>query len=83
MHEYVYAKNRDTLHLIIFNIFSIAMNDNPLIQIVKRKMIHDNEVEADRFVNINKNEFKSYAEAIMDSGTKKPHFSRKYIKPFI
>ena len=36
--------------------FSIAMSYNPLIQIVKRKMIHDNEVEADRFVlnNINK-----------------------------
>ena len=32
------------------------MSYNPLIQIVKRKMIHDNEVEADRFVlnNINK-----------------------------
>ena len=60
------------------------MSYNPLIQIVKRKMIHDNEVEADRFVlnNINKNEFKSYAEAIMDS-VLKPHFSTKYIKPFI
>ena len=47
-------------------------------------MIHDNEVEADRFVlnNINKNEFKSYAEAIMDS-VLKPHFQQKYIKPFI
>ncbi|HHY0654211.1 TPA: beta-lactam sensor/signal transducer BlaR1 [Staphylococcus aureus] len=69
LHEYAHAKNRDTLHLIIFHIFSIAMSYNPLIQIVKRKMIHDNEVEADRFVlnNINKYEFKSYAEAIMDS----------------
>ena len=64
--------------------FSIAMSYNPLIQIVKRKMIHDNEVEADRFVlnNINKYEFKSYAEAIMDS-VLKPHFQQKYIKPFI
>ena len=47
-------------------------------------MIHDNEVEADRFVlnNINKYEFKSYAEAIMDS-VLKTSFSTKYIKPFI
>ena len=29
--------------------FSIAMSYNP-IQYCKRKMIHDNEVEADRFV---------------------------------
>ena len=38
------------------------MSYNPLIHIVKRKIIHDNEVEADRFVlnNINKNEFKTY-----------------------
>ena len=44
------------------------MSYNPLIHIVKRKIIHDNEVEADRFVlnNINKNEFKTYAESIMD-----------------
>ena len=55
LHEYAHAKNRDTLHLIIFNIFSIVMSYNPLIHI-KRKIIHDNEVEADRFVlnNINK-----------------------------
>ncbi|HDM3702800.1 TPA: beta-lactam sensor/signal transducer BlaR1 [Staphylococcus aureus] len=80
LHEYAHAKNRDTLHLIIFNIFSIAMSYNPLIQIVKRKMIHDNEVEADRFVlnNINKNEFKTYAESIMDSVLKTP-FSNKNI----
>ncbi|HDC3033961.1 TPA: beta-lactam sensor/signal transducer BlaR1 [Staphylococcus aureus] len=80
LHEYAHAKNRDTLHLIIFHIFSIAMSYNPLIQIVKRKMIHDNEVEADRFVlnNINKNEFKSYAEAIMDS-VLKPSFFNKNI----
>ena len=45
-------KNRDTLHLIIFNIFSIIMSYNPLVHIVKRKIIHDNEVEADRFVLI-------------------------------
>ncbi len=45
------AKNRDTLHLIIFNIFSIIMSYNPLVHIVKRKIIHaSNEVEADRFV---------------------------------
>ncbi|HEA6132371.1 TPA: class D beta-lactamase, partial [Staphylococcus aureus] len=57
LHEYAHAKNRDTLHLIIFNIFSIIMSYNPLVHIVKRKIIHDNEVEADRFVlnNINKN----------------------------
>lgn len=56
LHEYAHAKNRDTLHLIIFNIFSIIMSYNPLVHIVKRKIIHDNEVEADRFVlnNINK-----------------------------
>ncbi|HHD6837616.1 TPA: beta-lactam sensor/signal transducer BlaR1 [Staphylococcus aureus] len=80
LHEYAHAKNRDTLHLIIFHIFSIAMSYNPLIQIVKRKMIHDNEVEADRFVlnNINKNEFKTYAESIMDSVLKTP-FSNKNI----
>ena len=32
------------------------MSYNPLVHIVKRKIIHDNEVEADRFVlnNINK-----------------------------
>lgn len=80
LHEYAHAKNRDTLHLIIFHIFSIAMSYNPLIQIVKRKMIHDNEVEADRFVlnNINKYEFKSYAEAIMDS-VLKTSFSNKNI----
>ncbi|HDN0981693.1 TPA: beta-lactam sensor/signal transducer BlaR1 [Staphylococcus aureus] len=81
LHEYAHAKNRDTLHLIIFNIFSIAMSYNPLIQIVKRKMIHDNEVEADRFVlnNINKNEFKSYAEAIMDSVLKTPFFNKNIL----
>ncbi|HDD0336323.1 TPA: beta-lactam sensor/signal transducer BlaR1, partial [Staphylococcus aureus] len=81
LHEYAHAKNRDTLHLIIFNIFSIAMSYNPLIQIVKRKMIHDNEVEADRFVlnNINKNEFKSYAEAIMDSVLKPPFFNKNIL----
>ena len=81
LHEYAHAKNRDTLHLIIFNIFSIAMSYNPLIQIVKRKMIHDNEVEADKFVlnNINKNEFKSYAEAIMDSVLKTPFFNKNIL----
>ena len=81
LHEYAHAKNRDTLHLIIFHIFSIAMSYNPLIQIVKRKMIHDNEVEADRFVlnNINKNEFKSYAEAIMDSVLKTPFFNKNIL----
>ncbi|HDH6993587.1 TPA: class D beta-lactamase [Staphylococcus aureus] len=47
LHEYAHAKNRDTLHLIIFNIFSIIMSYNPLVHIVKRKIIHDNEVEAD------------------------------------
>ncbi|QHK41343.1 beta-lactam sensor/signal transducer BlaR1 [Staphylococcus aureus] len=81
LHEYAHAKNRDTLHLIIFNIFSIAMSYNPLILIVKRKIIHDNEVEADRFVlnNINKNEFKSYAEAIMDSVLKTPFFNKNIL----
>ncbi|HDK7802909.1 TPA: beta-lactam sensor/signal transducer BlaR1 [Staphylococcus aureus] len=81
LHEYAHAKNRDTLHLIIFHIFSITMSYNPLIQIVKRKMIHDNEVEADRFVlnNINKNEFKSYAEAIMDSVLKTPFFNKNIL----
>ncbi|HDC3771932.1 TPA: beta-lactam sensor/signal transducer BlaR1 [Staphylococcus aureus] len=81
LHEYAHAKNRDTLHLIIFHIFSIAMSYNPLIQIVKRKMIHDNEVEADRFVlnNINKNEFKSYAAAIMDSVLKTSFFNKNIL----
>ncbi|HID4886488.1 TPA: beta-lactam sensor/signal transducer BlaR1, partial [Staphylococcus aureus] len=81
LHEYAHAKNRDTLHLIIFNIFSIAMSYNPLIQIVKRKMIHDNEVEADRFVlnNINKNEFKTYAESIMDSVLKTSFFNKNIL----
>ncbi|CAI3042514.1 beta-lactam sensor/signal transducer BlaR1 [Staphylococcus aureus] len=81
LHEYAHAKNRDTLHLIIFHIFSIAMSYNPLIQIVKRKMIHDNEVEADRFVlnNINKNEFKSYAETIMDSVLKTSFFNKNIL----
>ncbi|HDB6973958.1 TPA: beta-lactam sensor/signal transducer BlaR1 [Staphylococcus aureus] len=81
LHEYAHAKNRDTLHLIIFHIFSIAMSYNPLIQIVKRKMIHDNEVEADRFVlnNINKYEFKSYVEAIMDSVLKTSFFNKNIL----
>ncbi|HDD2602749.1 TPA: beta-lactam sensor/signal transducer BlaR1 [Staphylococcus aureus] len=81
LHEYAHAKNRDTLHLIIFHIFSIAMSYNPLIQIVKRKMIHANEVEADRFVlnNINKYEFKSYAEAIMDSVLKTSFFNKNIL----
>ncbi|HCZ9862137.1 TPA: beta-lactam sensor/signal transducer BlaR1 [Staphylococcus aureus] len=81
LHEYAHAKNRDTLHLIIFHIFSIAMSYNPLIQIVKRKMIHDNEVEADRFVlnNINKNEFKTYAESIMDSVLKTSFFNKNIL----
>ncbi|HDB6255203.1 TPA: beta-lactam sensor/signal transducer BlaR1 [Staphylococcus aureus] len=81
LHEYAHAKNRDTLHLIIFHIFSIAMSYNPLIQIVKRKMIHDNEVAADRFVlnNINKYEFKSYAEAIMDSVLKTSFFNKNIL----
>ncbi|HEH2273496.1 TPA: beta-lactam sensor/signal transducer BlaR1 [Staphylococcus aureus] len=81
LHEYAHAKNRDTLHLIIFHIFSIAMSYNPLIQIVKRKMIHDNEVEADRFVlnNINKYEFKSYAEAIMDSVLKTSFYNKNIL----
>ncbi|SHC02000.1 Beta-lactamase regulator protein [Staphylococcus aureus] len=81
LHEYAHAKNRDTLHLIIFHIFSIAMSYNPLIQIVKRKMIHDNEVEADRFVlnNINKYEFKSYAETIMDSVLKTSFFNKNIL----
>ncbi|MCZ4771857.1 beta-lactam sensor/signal transducer BlaR1 [Staphylococcus aureus] len=81
LHEYAHAKNRDTLHLIIFHIFSIAMSYNPLIQIVKRKMIHDNEVEADRFVlnNINKYEFKSYVEPIMDSVLKTSFFNNNIL----
>ncbi|HIH8118393.1 TPA: beta-lactam sensor/signal transducer BlaR1 [Staphylococcus aureus] len=81
LHEYAHAKNRDTLHLIIFNIFSIIMSYNPLVHIVKRKIIHDNEVEADRFVlnNINKNEFKSYAEAIMDSVLKTSFFNKNIL----
>ncbi len=60
LHEYAHAKNRDTLHLIIFNILYLLMSYNPLVHIVKRKIIHDNEVEANNFVlnNINKNEFK-------------------------
>ncbi len=81
LHEYAHAKNRDTLHLIIFNIFSIVMSYNPLIHIVKRKIIHDNEVEADRFVlnNINKNEFKIYAESIMDSVLNIPFFNKNIL----
>ncbi|HCW8318013.1 TPA: BlaR1 family beta-lactam sensor/signal transducer, partial [Staphylococcus aureus] len=81
LHEYAHAKNRDTLHLIIFNIFSIIMSYNPLVHIVKRKIIHDNEVEADRFVlnNINKNEFKTYAEAIMDSVLKISVFNKNIL----
>ncbi len=81
LHEYAHAKNRDTLHLIIFNIFSIVMSYNPLIHIVKRKIIHDNEVEADRFVlnNINKNEFKTYAESIMDSVLNIPFFNKNIL----
>ncbi len=81
LHEYAHAKNRDTLHLIIFHIFSIIMSYNPLVHIVKRKIIHDNEVEADRFVlnNINKNEFKSYAEAIMDSVLKTSFFNKNIL----
>lgn len=81
LHEYAHAKNRDTLHLIIFNIFSIIMSYNPLVHIVKRKIIHDNEVEADRFVlnNINKNEFKTYAESIMDSVLNVPFFNKNIL----
>lgn len=81
LHEYAHAKNRDTLHLIIFNIFSIIMSYNPLVHIVKRKIIHDNEVEADRFVlnNINKNEFKTYAESIMDSVLKTSFFNKNIL----
>ncbi|HCU8097298.1 TPA: beta-lactam sensor/signal transducer BlaR1 [Staphylococcus aureus] len=81
LHEYAHAKNRDTLHLIIFHIFSIVMSYNPLIHIVKRKIIHDNEVEADRFVlnNINKNEFKTYAESIMDSVLNIPFFNKNIL----
>lgn len=43
-------------------------------------MIHDNEVEADRFVlnNINKNEFRAYAEAIMESVLKIPFLTKIY-----
>ena len=37
LHEYAHAKNRDTLHLIIFNIFSIIMSYNPLVHIVKER----------------------------------------------
>ena len=68
-HEYAHAKNKDTLHLIIFTIFSIIMSYNPLMPLAKRLMIHDNEVEADIFVlkNIKKSEFKTYAETIIVS----------------
>lgn len=85
LHEYAHAKNRDTLHLIIFNIFSIIMSYNPLVHIVKRKIIHDNEVEADRFVlnNINKNEFKNLCGIYYGLRIKNPIFQQKYIKPFI
>ena len=83
LHEYAHAKNRDTLHLIIFNIFYYYELQS-ISTYCKRKIIHDNEVEADRFVlnNINKNEFKTYAESIMDSVLNVP-FLIKYIKPFI
>ena len=55
LHEYAHAKNRDTLHLIIFNIFYYYELQS-ISTYCKRKIIHDNEVEADRFVlnNINK-----------------------------
>ncbi len=61
LHEYAHAKNRDTLHLIIFNIFSIIMSYNPLVHIVKRNRIHDNERKRIdlSLININKNEFKT------------------------
>ena len=79
MHEYAHAKKQRYFAFNYLSYFSIAMSYNPLIQIVKRKMIHDNEVEADRFVlnNINKYEFKSYAEAIMDSVLKNLIFQQK------
>ncbi|PTJ73578.1 M56 family metallopeptidase, partial [Staphylococcus kloosii] len=76
-HEYAHAKNKDTLHLIIFTLFSIIMSYNPLMPIVKRMMTDDNEVEADIFVlkNIQRNEFKTYAETIMMSALKFKSFN--------
>ncbi len=69
----------EILCIKLFNIFSIAMSYNPLIQIVKRKMIHDNEVEADRFVlnNINKNEFRLFMRKLLWIRTKNPIFRDK------
>ncbi len=37
LHEYAHAKNRDTLHLIIFNIFSIIIRLDPSVSILKRR----------------------------------------------
>ena len=69
LHEFAHTKNKDTLHLIVFNFLSIFMCYNPLILLLKRLMVHDNEVEADIFVlqNIKRKEFKNYAETIMMS----------------
>lgn len=80
-HEYAHAKNKDTLHLIIFTLFSIIMSYNPLMPIVKRMMTDDNEVEADIFVlkNIQRNEFKTYAETIMMSALKFKSFNKNIL----
>lgn len=80
-HEYAHAKNKDTLHLIIFTIISIIMSYNPLIPVVKRLMAHDNEVEADIFVlkNIQRSEFKTYAETIMMSALKFKSFNKNIL----
>ena len=55
------------------------MSYNPLVHIVKRKIIHDNEVEADRFVlnNINKMNLK-LMESIMDSVLNVPFLIKIY-----
>ncbi len=37
LHEYAHAKNRDTLHLIIFNIFSIIMELQSISTYCKKK----------------------------------------------
>jgi bla regulator protein BlaR1 len=80
-HEYAHAKNKDTLHLIIFTLFSIIMSYNPLMPIVKRMMTDDNEVEADIFVlkNIQRSEFKTYAETIMMSALKFKSFNKNIL----
>lgn len=80
-HEYAHAKNKDTLHLIIFTIFSIIMSYNPLMPVVKRLMTRDNEVEADIFVlkNIQRSEFKTYAETIVMSALKFKSFNKNML----